>query len=577
MILGPRRQQGLLAPGAAGFFGVPWYKIALALTPDTIVASGSTDGSTVTAVGDATGKHPSATGTSTVLDLSGPVRGVRFDGTTSRLDGTGAGDGTLWSDDGATIFTVMKTLGAPPSGRGTIYETSDTTASDRSSVSMHAFGNTVIDQKQQASAIASYVSDPVVDVVLRHRFGAESRDAFENGKYGGSAVVYGGPARIIKHYRLASRLDGQWRANIVIYYWIVGVGLTLAEAERIDAGLRAIFGIASPYSLGATTDDTGDPRFVVPPTIEAIVGVPVQLLRDGVHYADGIRTQTFTSDLGVDSGPGDRWTVTPAAPGTYAAQLVEASYSTSASIVAVPAISGGATPVNVHVFGDSQIQRAGNAGWLLVLKSRLGSRIVFDGSFGTSPTKHCGLDSTTIAYWDQVVTAGFVDNPWANGGASIDIPSYIAGTLSGVAPDVLICSLQNDASGAAQGSVATVFAAAMVRLESIIARWQAAVPGILIGIMTIYPGATDPAAGWGAASTRLVFREKWHHWCELLQSYWAGREVDNIRLIHTFSRIDCLRSYSSIGTNADAHHFGPSPGHVEIANVVEPWLAHYAY
>ena len=562
---------------ALTLYGVSLRKFRLALRPAGIAAAGPLDGDAVTSWACATGANAPAIATSCALDtatIPGKV-GVRLDGAASRLDGAAS-----WSDDGCTVFAVKRMLTPPSGGRGALLEASDTGATGRSLRILSAFGSMQVDRTQGAGSTASYIDDDLALHVHRFRVSGESAEVWRDGVFAGSSCVDGGPARPVAAYRVGCLFGEQWFWQGALYELFVAVGLTRAEELRVERGLMADYGVASPaleWPLAAASDQSGDPRLLLPPSLRAVVGLPVTLFRDGVHLADGLRPQALSASgaVSVDRSLPDRWVLTPTAEGTSQVTLTEGSYTATVSLVARPPISALASPRRIMWTGDSNAARATADGAVRVLRRRLGSRAVFVGPYGTAPTQGCGIDSTTWAYWASVSTPGFVDNPWACGGMAVDVPQFVDTALGGVPPDALVISIQNDATNATPGGVDAVFAAREADMQQVFDWWRAVNPSVVFLLLTIYPGATDPAAGWGTWASRMIFREKWHRWAELLQARF-GAEDEGVYLSHTFSAVDGF-GYPTIGTNADAHHPGRSPDHVLIADRVEADLAHLIY
>lgn len=571
MIQPPGLRMALEQNRRLGLFGVPWSKFRLVLRQATIVASGANDGDAVTGWTNATRDATlNATATACVLDttLHAGHIGVRFNGTTSHLDRVAPASSVIWSDDGVTVFIVKHMTADPVVGRGVFWTTSDDGTDGRGAIAMSAFGSVRVES--QGLGPTQYTDPDKALHVDRIHYTGPLREIWRDGQFAAANCVSGGSPRDQKKFRIGSLFQGAWWWAGVVYEVYVAVGITRAQAVAVERGLMAEYGIAASLSfttIQAATDTASDPRFMLPAVIPAVVGRPVTFFRDAVHYRDGRDdAQAFTADLPVDRSLPDRWVVTPTQEGTSGVLLVEGAFETVGSVVAVAAKPTGPT-LKVHPFGDSNMGRAIQDGWVHNLVAR-NARISCIGSTGTAPLAGSGVDSTTWVYWNGG------SSPWAMGTGTFNAASLALFTAAYGMPDVLIGSIQNDATDAAQEAVATTFTARTADIANVIATWRAVNPDVLVLLLTIYPGATDPATGWGAWSTRLVFREKWQHWAELLKAWVAGLGDPLTKVVDTFDAVDGF-GYPAITGNGDAHHPGRYV-HAYIADRIEAALTHYA-
>ncbi len=518
------------------------------------------------------GYHATATG-SPVLETSDFVPGVLFDGVDDRLDGS-----IVMPDQPCTIFLIKKQITNPVGTRAIVFEMSDA-GYNRSTTMLHLFGSAAARQCQKDNGNASYVFGSSAVVLHRCEYDVNGRAIHENGRSKGSEVNVSTPIRTAAVYRFGQWLSAQggpW--NGVIYAVAIYAGtMSLSDKERIQRQLLSLAGIAQPFSwpITAATDVASDPRFILPATIPAIVGRPLEIWKDSVHYRDGAdASQVATGDLLFDSAPSDRWAVTPPAAGSYALTIAESGFSASTTIQAVEMLAPGAPLRRILWVGDSNTARAGS-GWIELIGNELGaSRAEMVGTRGPNTAytyKHCGVDSSTWVQWGTSATlAGGVANPMFNGGV-LDIVHFL--TLLANPPDVIMWTLgQNDAYSAAEGAaLETAIDNAFAAAEILIAAFAAELPAVKHALAMNFPLAMDPAAGWGTAAARLPYRRKVHRWAERVLESFGDREDENIFVVPTFFQVDPIRGYTP-----DTIHPNSIPGHQQIAAAFLAWLvAHW--
>lgn len=565
-------------------------RLRLLALPGTIDAAGG-HGSAIIRVRDGTGLHtpglPSLV--PPTLHVAGSLRGVRY------TAGSYVQGPVVMTDMPCTMFVCAKTILDNGGGRASILALSDNGAAERSSQLHRLFTNSSARQPQQGNGNAGFAThaDEAAPRLYRCTFTAGSRQLWIDGSYGGSNILSASPSRSVTVYRAGDHFDASQPWDGVTFGWAIYAGaMSLREQEEADAQLRALFGIVAapfrfPGSMPAATVTTGDPRFgVLPSRTEVIVDRDCDFFVDGVHLREGVVPSiTATSSLPRLDSPPDRWRFRATAPGTFPVTFHEAGYERTTDIVAVPAIAGGAGPVRVLKGGDSNARRAVE-GWVQILKQRLGARVTFLGSQTSSNagyTEHCeGYDSAYWADFDSATSAAIPGgSPFWMGTGAFDIPGYIAAHCGGVAPDVLIMGIANDPYASTLAAMPATFAASMVRAHHLFDAWRAEVPSLKIALTTGYPFATNPILWSGSAALRYEYRSRAHVWVELLHTHFDPLLASGYFLIDTFTHLDCVRAYpdlmSPIGVTADPLHHSPSPGHEQLADVFEAFLAHHVY
>lgn len=544
-------------------YNVQSARLALCLLPEGIQHTGSD----VTQWRDssANANHGTASG-GCLLDTSGPINGVIFDGVNSQISGS-----LSETDQPGTLFIVKKML-TNPSAYQWVYDSSDTGNADRSIEFRQVFGSAVVYQGQNSNSTASYLFGNTTDIVLhRGEYTTVSRSIWENGVWKGSSGVDTSSPRTATAYNLGKRLDGTFPWNGVIYAVLLYEGaMNEVDRQNIQNMLLDLFGAAHPYvwpDIGAASDTSSDPRFIVPPVLDAIVGRDVEIWKDSVHLRDGQdANQVASSDLLIRRSPSDRWRVRADAAGSYGFTITEGSssqFSLSTTIQAVPMLDAGAPKRYLLFVGDSNTARMGS-GLIEYLGNLLGSsRMAMLGLNGPNSGytyKHQGKDSWSWASYGQASGLAGDPSPFFNGGV-LDIPNYLS-QLSHNPTHIFWNLGQNDVYSAP--NVETAIDAAFGYAEMLISAFSAAVPGVKHAMSMNWCLAMDPALGWGTKAARYDKRTRVHRYAERLLASFSGREAENIYIVPTFWRMDPVTAW------ADVIHMNSSPGHVQT---LEPFLA----
>lgn len=507
------------------------------------------------------GNHGTVTGAT--VDTSNPRRkGLSFDGVDDRVDGA-----ISIADDGAcTVFVVASHDHTQTTGvRGRLLDLSDTSATARSIQVTDLFGYRRCERALGDDAgSASYTSLSDAIKVSMCVFGPNHTELWEDGLWHGSSCL-AITSRAPTSYRLGMARDGTFPWKGVIYEVRIYSGtMTEQQATRIYRQMlrkwKRAFSFRWPAKDSASS---GDPQFLIPPVIPAIVGQPLSIWRDQIHYQDGRRAAVVTSDLTVDYSLRDRWTVTPGSAGDYNFTVTEGAYAKSVTIRASVALVG--APVKRVLFdGDSNTERAAT-GWVEHFGKALGAQVALIGSLGPAAgysykhDGHGGFTFGTFNSGDEVQST--VSPYWNPDTDSLDMV-YFSETVG--IPDVRITACgQNDVYSSTDATIAANCATSIANANTIHSAVVAAFPGVV----TIYclppPGNGIPAT-WDGETQRLQFRRNEQAIGAALLANFGGRESERIFVLGTNALFDCVRGYYF----ADILHMNTSPGHRQIAKAL---------
>lgn len=549
-----------LGLGLGGDHRAPSWKVqsatlALALLPGGIEHSGGV----VTRMRDDSGlgRHGTPTG-SPAVDLTGPVPGVRFADSNDRIDGA-----ISYLDQPCTVFIACKPHSHNVGDYAYLFDASDNGATGRSTEVIELYGLSGVRQPQ-GDANAASADSALLPTVRRGDFAVSSRSHWKDGYWQVANAQSGSPARTATTYRLGQRQGGGQPWDGSIYAVLVYAGaMNDVDKRRVQNQLNALLDLPKPFSFPTTaaTNSADPPRFIVPPVLDALVGVPLDIWKGSVDIRDGVdASRVATSDLTFNRSDRDRWSVTPPSAGLYDFSIIESAGSVGTIINAV------AMPTTTKKYllgiGDSNMNRMG-AGMLPILAGMFGSSLLdFVGTKGPNAPytqKHEGIDSWTWALFNGATS------PFFSGGV-LNVANYA--TLLAHAPTHIIWALgQNDVYNTSLANLETTITASLAHAETLIAAFSAQFPGVKHGLALNYPLNANPASGWSTAASRYDFWKRVHRYAERAITQFDNRAAENIALIPTIFRVDPVDSYS------DSIHVNASPGHEQLARVYAAWLA----
>ena len=548
-----------LSIGAGVGGGVQWSApgttLALALLPSGIEHSGGV----VTRWRDDSGLGRHGTPTSSpAVALDGIVPGVVFGDSGDRIDGA-----ISYVDQPCTVFIACKPGTHNLGDYAYLFDASDNGSTGRSTEVIELYGLSGIRQPQ-GDANAAVADTATLATVRRGDFAVTSRSYWADGYWKASHAHSGRPSRSPTSYRLGQRQGGGQRWDGTIYAVLVYAGaMNEHDRRRIQAQLLTMLDLPPifAYPTTAATNAAAAPRYLVPPVLDALVGVPLEIWKGSVDIRDGADASRYaTSDLPFNRSAVDRWSVTPPAADLYDLSIISGSGSVATIINAVEMPTTG--KAYVLPIGDSNMNRAG-AGLLPIMAYQFGAdRLEFVGTKGPNApftVKHEGIDSWTWTLFNGATS------PFFSAGV-LNMGAYAA-LLDHDPTHIWIALGQNDVYNSTIPNLDTTIAASFVHAETLIAAFRAQWPGVKIGIALNYPLNADPAIGWGTASARYGFWQRVHRYAEAAIVQFDGRAADGISLIPTIFRVDPVDAY------LDPIHMNPSPGHEQLARVYGAWLA----
>ena len=536
--------------------------LKLALLPTSIESTGGI----VTRWRDESGNgyHGTPTGSPTV-DTTMVVDGVAFGGT-KRIDGS-----IVLLDQPCTIFLLWRNNDPTHADYAYAAELTDNGSFERSTVLVDIYGS-MSGRRAQADSNVSYSYSSTALLLHRVELSTMGAAIYENGVWKSSTAIPS-TARNVTSYRLGLSFAGNKPVDATECAFLVYEGL-MSEADTlaIENQLMAMAELATPFDwpIQAATVTTGDPQFILPPTIDALVGYELRFDVDSVGYRDGLVSRSFASDLPIDASLASRRVVVPPTAGTYSFSVTEGAYTASTTITARPVPTSGAKKY-VLAFGDSNCQRwrAGLQEYILDILGT--SPIEFVGTLGPDAgyrTKNEGRDSWVFGTAAGAL-GGFdkVGSPFYAGGASLNLASYEAG-LSHAPTHMIVCCGQNAAYLATEAALEAALDVEIAAASNIFQAAEAQWPGIKIGLLQSWPLNANPAV-WGSWANRLIVRRKMHRLAQRLEELLTEPGVD-VSLIPTFFQVGIgVRPYNSW---ADPLHVSSS-GHLQLINPVLGWLA----
>lgn len=563
---GPTGPTGSVGPtGPVGPTGqssmLDWSTYDLAWIPESREAANLNDGTALVRWRDVSGhgQHGIPSGGLPLITTTGGMGGVNFSNPLHLINASLKG-----TDVPATIFMVIEPAAtALEAGYHFLFNATDTGSPDRSLAIAFIYGSLVARQSIQDGGNAAYTYDYNGPILLTVQFNRYSRVIYINGKRVGSNSMSGSP-RAISALRVGTYNDGTLPYTGKVCAVLVKLGrLSQKEIRAAESMWINRLGLSQPYDYPPplAASFSGDPGYVVPTAVPAIVGRRKLFFYDTVAHRNGwdpfyIATSEIPLDTDVTE---DRISITPTSVGDYDLSITAHGFTRNTVITAAAPLTGASGKRYILVVGDSITGRMASGAYQQI-NDELGSSLVeFLGTQGPNAPytiKHEGHDGWHIATFDSV------GSPFFMGGGSYNLAAYQ--TAIGHAPDMAIIEiLQNDAYNAAsEAALPATITAAMIRYENLIAAFKAQWASIKIFVTTNFPLNRDPVSGWLSDSVALEYRRRMHYTAQRIHSQFDGRTGDNIFVIPTFPSVDPIRGYS------DSIHPGGGDGMDQIAEVI---------
>jgi lysophospholipase L1-like esterase len=347
--------------------------------------------------------------------------------------------------------------------------------------------------------------------------------------------------------------------------------------------------------LGAEKDVPGPVRLCLPPVINAVVGVEMNVYFDNVVLA--IRPDAYAFDVNCPLGiqQNERWTLTPAANqvGSQPFELTvrdEQNHvlARGRSIVnVVPADAGADRPATMLVIGDSLTHASVYTQRLLDLCKAPGNpKLTLVGSFHpvdpTGVNRHEGYGGWTAerfaTFYRDTARQGEVGqrgSPFLykdpGGQPKLDFARYCKEFNGGAGPDFVAILLGcNDTFGQTDETIESRVDAVLGHYDTLIGMIHGVRADTRIGLMlTVPPAATqDPFGGdYQCSQTRWQYNRNQPRMVERLLAKYAGREAEHVYLVPTEANLDCLHNYPTQKSKCNAQTDEET---VRLANGVHP-------
>lgn len=328
----------------------------------------------------------------------------------------------------------------------------------------------------------------------------------------------------------------------------------------------------------------------LPATIPALVGAETNLYFDGIVSGD---YATFDIDVTCTIGTqqADRWTVTPAAAGTYPVTIdvyrdgVGVARAITSLVVKAAAVGTGVTK-SVVVIGDSLIDNATSPPTVLPTLFGAGDPmdITMLGTRGTGPGLHEGRAGWSTTTYTTLSTSGGITNAFWNGSA-FSFPAWK--TAQGYATvDYAIVNLGiNDIfTPTTDAAAATAIATALAQLGTMVTSITGT--GTKVGICVTTPPARSQdafGASYGSGQTRWRYRRNLASWNAALIATFGGRTAEGIYLLPTNAALDTANNFptttaavnSRNATTSSRQNNGVHPassGSAQLADVMHHWI-----
>ena len=363
-------------------------------------------------------------------------------------------------------------------------------------------------------------------------------------------------------------------------------------------------------SAAAAQSEPGPCRLILPPELQAVPGVELNVYFDNVCLMFNPAVYTFDVTCAKGRQQAERWTFVPAETdvGSFPLQLdardeanqIVASATTTVRVV--PPTAGQGKESSCLIIGDSLT----NASYY---PEQLLKRFEADGHaklrlIGTNHpqnmsegNRHEGYGGWTAERFCTLFTKGpdptntrRQTSPFVfeeNGKPTLNVKRYLAEQNAGQGPDFVVIALGcNDTFGADDSTIEAAIDRMFGYLDQLIAQFRAARADTNIGLVILVPPAASQdafGANYACGQTRWQYRRNQHRVDERLLATYSGREQEHLYLIPGNANLDTVHNYPTTAGPANAYsqtevsrlangvHPAP-PGYYQMGDSIYCWM-----
>ncbi len=352
----------------------------------------------------------------------------------------------------------------------------------------------------------------------------------------------------------------------------------------------AVGGVITAFSEepAAPSDFPGDARLLLPPVIDALVGLETNLYFDNAFLL--LNPANVVADVTCKKGAQqvERWTWTPKGEETgdfpLSLELRDGSNGivarASTTVKVRPrAVAEGLRPRSLLIIGDSLTAASVYPERILDLAKEDGLPLHLVGSRGPGveegkppgEVRHEGYGGWTALRFATHYTGKARGGPYKECGSpflyktdpadpketpQLDFARYLTDVGESRAPDFVTILLGcNDTFGATDETIEEQIDTFTKHTEILLAMIRGASPEAHIGlILPMPPAASQDAFGanYGSGQTRWQYRRNRHRLVERMTATFSGREKDHIHLVAAHLNLDPVHGFPSATVPAHA-------------------------